>query len=112
MVQGEIWWAHLPKARGSEPAKKRPIILLQADSFNRSAIGTIVCAVVTTNLALITVPGCVHLTKSESKLPKESVINLSQIITLDRHYLQTCVGAVSRRTLEKVKESLRLVLDV
>lgn len=112
MVRGEIWWAQLPLPRGSEPAKRRPVLILQADSFNRSAINTIVCAAITTNLGLLNVPGTVHLSKKESRLPKESIINLSQIVTLDKSFLIECVGAIDRPKLEEVNDRLKTVLDM
>ena len=92
MKRGEIWWAELPEPRGSEPSFRRPVLVVQADPFNRSRIGTVVVAVITSNLRLAGAPGNVHLTRRQSKLPRESVVNVSQVMTLDRTFLAERVG--------------------
>lgn len=112
MNRGEIWWAELPEPRGSEPARKRPVLILQADEFNRSRINTVVCAVLTSNLALADAPGNVMIEKECSNLPKDSVANVSQIITLDRKFLQGCAGVLDYKRLKKVEEGVRLVLSL
>lgn len=79
LQRGEIWWANLPEARGSEPAFQRPVLVIQADSFNRSRIQTVIVAVITSNLNIANAPGNVLLPMRASRLAKESVVNVSQI---------------------------------
>lgn len=112
MRRGEIWWASLPRPRGSGPGKRRPVLVVQSDTFNQSAIRTVVVAVITSNLALADAPGNVHLPRKSSRLPKSSVVNVSQLVTVDRQYLTGCVGALPTRTFTRVKEGMRLVLDL
>ena len=75
MIKGEIWWAKLPSPRGSEPAKKRPVLIIQGDEFNTSKINTVICAVITSNLQLSKSPPNILLEKAHSHLQKSSVIN-------------------------------------
>ena len=110
MVRGEIWWASLRQPRGSEPGHRRPVLVIQSDAFNRRNIRTVVCLVITSNVKLAAAPGNVRISKKESKLPKDSVINVSQIVTLDKSYLTACVGALSRRLLGCVENGMELVL--
>jgi mRNA interferase MazF len=87
MEQGEIWWADLPEPAGSEPGYRRPVVLVQSDEFNRSRIRTVVCVAVTSNLAIADAPGNVLMPKDVTGLPRDSVANVSQVITLDRSFL-------------------------
>ena len=86
--RGELWWAQLPPPEGSEPRYRRPVLILSADSFNRSAIRTVVAVVVTSNTRLAAAPGNVFLTTTETGLGKDSVVNVSQIVTLDKAFLE------------------------
>ena len=101
--QGEIWWADLPEPSASEPGFRRPVIVAQCDAFNRSRIRTIVCVPLTSNVRWADAPGNVLLDESVTGLPKTSVANVSQIVTLDRDWLTDKVG-------ELPEEKLRLVL--
>lgn len=112
MVRGEIWWAEMPEPSGSEPGYRRPVLVLQSDAFNSSRISTVICAVVTSNVRLAEAPGNVLLSESETNLPRASVVNVSQIVTLDKAFLTACVGAVGKRAMRKVEEGLHLVLDM
>ncbi len=112
MVRGEIWWAEIPEPSGSEPGYRRPVLVLQSDAFNRSRISTVVCAVVSSNIRLAEAPGNVLLRETETNLPRPSVVNVSQIITLDKSFLTECVGAIEKRAMKKVEEGLHLVLDL
>ena len=112
MLKGEIWWAALPTPRASEPGYKRPVLILQSDAFNRSNINTVICVVVTSNIALARAPGNVMLSKKDSNLPKKSVINVSQIVTLDKSYLTECVGTISKSIMNKVENGIKLVLGI
>jgi mRNA interferase MazF len=108
--QGEIWWVDFGQARGSAPALRRPALVIQSDAFNRSEIGTVVVAALTSNLARGDDPGNVVLPRAASGLPKASVVNVSQLATLDRTALVERVGRLSRHHLLRVGEGLRLVL--
>ena len=112
MVRGEIWWAALPNPRASEPGYKRPVLILQSDAFNRSNINTVICVIITSNIALARAPGNVMLSKKDSNLPKKSVINVSQIVTLDKSYLTECVGSISKNIMNKVENGIKLVLGI
>src|SRR5690242_20969180 len=85
--RGQVWWADLPEPRGSEPAYRRPVLVIQADSFNRSEIQTVLVAAITTNIELARAPGNVLLPKRAAGLPRVSVVNVSQVMTLDRIFL-------------------------
>jgi len=112
MKRGEIWWASLPPPTGSGPGFRRPVLVLQSDPFNQSRIATIVVAAITSNLALAEAPGNVRLGRSDSGLSKASVVNVSQIVTLDRGVLTQRIRAVPGTTLRSVDEGLRLVLGL
>jgi len=108
--RGELWWATLPEPRGSEPGFPRPVLVIQADSFNSSRIGTVVVAVITSNLHLAEAPGNVRLTQQQTNLARESVVNVSQVITLDRGFLTEKVGQLGQAQMNKVDAGLRLAL--
>jgi mRNA interferase MazF len=112
MKRGEIWWASLPGPRGSEPGYRRPVVVVQADSFNRSRIQTVIVAAVTSNLRLAAAPGNVRLTRRQSRLSRKSVVNVSQLLTLDRAFLTEKIGSLPARALNALEEGLRLVLDL
>ena len=112
MVRGEIWWAVLPQPQGSKPAKRRPVLLIQGDSFNRSKINTIICAVITSNTELAALPGNLLLEKSVSGLDRTSVVNFSQIATIDKTDLTKQVAMLPKSMIEKVNNYLKQVLDI
>ena len=112
MLRGEIWWASMSAPVASEPGYRRPVLVVQADSFNRSTIATVICAVITSNTRLARAPGNILIEKDESILSKTSVINVSQIVTLDKSFLTERVGSVSARVLRDVEAGMRLVLDM
>lgn len=108
--RGEIWWAELPPPDGSEPGYKRPVLVVQADEFNASRIKTIVAAVITSNLRLADAPGNVLLSAKHSRLPKESVVNVSQIITIDKSFLTERIHLLPDKIVAQIDEGLRLAL--
>ena len=110
MKRGEIWWAELSEPRGSEPGYRRPVVVVQADSFNKSRIRTVVVAAITTNLRMAEAPGNVRLTRRQSKLPKKSAVNVSHVLTVDRAFLSEKVGRLPAAQLAEVESGLRLVL--
>ena len=112
MQRGEIWWADLAQPRGSEPGYRRPVVLLQSDAFNRSRIGTVVVAAITSNMEMAAAPGNVRLSRRDSKLPRESAVNVSQLLTLDRRFLTERVGRLPAAVLGEVEAGLRLVLSL
>jgi mRNA interferase MazF len=110
--RGDIWWADLPEPRGSEPGFRRPVLVVQANPFNESRIRTVLVAAITGNLALANAPGNVLLPRRASGLRDESVINVSQLVAVDRSYLVDRVGKVSHRIQALVEDGLRLVLEL
>ncbi len=110
MVRGEIWWASLPEPRGAEPGYRRPVLIVQANPFNRSQIQTVVVVILTKNLRLAEAPGNVRLPPDETGLSKTSVANVSQLYTLDRRFLAEAVGKLPLRWMQKVEVGLRRVL--
>jgi mRNA interferase MazF len=108
MQRGEIWWATLPAPAGSEPGYRRPLLVVQSDDFNRSRIATVMAVVITSNTRLAQAPGNVFLPRSATGLPKDSVANVSQVITVDRSFLTERVGSLPLDLLEQVEAGLRL----
>ena len=112
MVKGEIWWADLPDdPYGSEPGKKRPVLIIQNDVFNRSEIRTTICAIITSNMKLAKMPGNIAVEKGISGLDKTSVINFSQIATLDRTRLSEQITMLPKKYIERINESIRHIFD-
>lgn len=112
MKRGEVWWASLPTPTGSDPGFRRPVLVVQSNPFNESRIATVIVASITSNLGLADAPGNVRLSKSEAGLPKASVINVSQILTLDSALLTSRVGSLPSTVMRRVDEGLRLVLGM
>ncbi len=112
MMYGEIWWADLGIPYGSEPGFKRPVLIIQDNAFNRSKIQTVIVLSITTNLNLENAPGNVFLDKNVSKLSKDSVINISQISTLDKKRLikKLCVLPVD--LISEIDYGLKLILNL
>jgi mRNA interferase MazF len=110
--RGEVWWADLDEPRGSEPGYRRPVLIVQADSFNRSRIATVLCVVLTSNLRLVDAPGNVLVSAKAAGLPKDSVANVSQLITLDRAFLDEQIGRLPPRLMNAVDAGLMLVLGL
>ena len=110
--RGEIWWASLPEPVGSEPGYRRPILVVQADEFNDSRIATVIGVVLTSNTLLAQAPGNIFLPRKTTGLTKDSVANVSQIITVDKSFLTECVGLLPDFLLEKVENGLRLALSL
>jgi len=110
--RGELWWASLPEPAASEPGYCRPVLVVQSDEFNRSRIATVIVVVLTSNLKLAEAPGNVLLLKKTTGLAKDSVANVSQVITIDKSFLTERIGAVPEHLLEQVEEGLRLVMKL
>jgi len=112
MIKGEIWWANLPDdPYGSEPGKNRPVLIVQNDVFNRSEIRTTICAVITSNMKLAQIPGNIILEKGVSGLEKPSVINFSQIATIDKTRLLKHISMLPKNYIERINESIKYIFD-
>lgn len=112
MQRGEVWWADLEEPRGSAPGYRRPVLLVQADAFNRSRIQTVLAVVLTSNLRLVDAPGNVLVPKRLSGLSKDSIANVSQVVTVDRDVLTERAGKLTGPVLRAIDSGLRLVLDL
>jgi mRNA interferase MazF len=112
MERGEIWWAELPDPTASEPGFRRPVVIVQANAFNRSRIRTVIAVVLTSNLRLAEAPGNVLVPASDSGLPKDSVANVSQVITLDRIFLTERCSRLPAYLIKSIDDGLRLVLSL
>ncbi len=108
--QGDIWWADLPDPTGSGPGFRRPVVVVQGDSFNRSRLATVVCVPLTSNTKWAKAPGNVLLSTRLTGLPKESVANVSQIVSLDRTLLTGRLGKLPRTKLGLVLSGIDVVL--
>jgi mRNA interferase MazF len=108
--QGEVWWADLGEPQGSEPGFRRPVVVVQGNAFNRSRISTVVCVPLTGNLKWADAPGNVLLTSAVTGLPKDSVANVSQPVTLDRSVLTDLVGRLPESKLELILYGIDVVL--
>jgi mRNA interferase MazF len=110
IAQGEVWWADLAVPSGSEPGFRRPVVVVQGDAFNRSRIATVICVALTSNLRWVDAPGNVLLTAKVTGLPKNSVANVSQLVTLDRETLTERIGVLPAKKLELVLLGIDIVL--
>jgi len=110
IAQGDVCWADLPEPVGSGPGFRRPVLVVQGDALNRSRLATVVCIPLTSNLRWADAPGNVRLPARSSGLSKDSVANVSQIVTLDRALLTERVGRVSKKQLQLVFAGVDLVL--
>jgi mRNA interferase MazF len=110
MRRSEIYWADLGTASGSRPAKRRPVLVIQSDPYNDSRLATGLVAVITSNTALATMPGNVFLPASASGLPRDSVVNVTALVTLNKTDLTDCVGQIPPSLMHDVDRGLRGVL--
>lgn len=108
----EVWWADLEQPRGSEPGFRRPILIVQADAFNRSRLRTVLCVILTSNTRLLDAPGNVLLPARRSGLPKDSVANVTQIVTLDEDYLSERIGRIPPKIMAHIDAGMKLILDL
>ncbi len=110
--RGEIWWADLPEPDASGPGFRRPVLVIQSDGFNRSRISTVIVLVVTSNLRLVDAPGNVFLPRKLTGLGKDSVANVSQVLTIDKTFLTEKVGSLPPALFRDVENGLRLVMGL
>ena len=112
MQRGEIWWADLPEPAGAAPGYRRPVLILQSDDFTRSRIQTVIVIVLTANLRLAEAPGNVLIMAGDTGLPKDSVVNVSQIITVDKSFLTERVRRLDAPIMFLVEDGVRTVLGL
>jgi mRNA interferase MazF len=110
ITRGDIWWADLPDPDGSAPGYRRPVLVVQSDAFNRSRLATVTVVSLTANLRLVDAPGNVLVAARPSDLPRDSVANVSQVLTIDRRRLTERVRRLPPRILDQVDDGLRLAL--
>ena len=108
--RGQVWWADLDEPRGSEAGFRRPVLIVQSDAFTRSRLRTVIAVLLTSNLRLVDAPGNVLVPAKTAGLPRDSVANVSQVITIDRDFLSEPAGRVRGQLLRDVEHGLRLVL--
>jgi mRNA interferase MazF len=108
----EVWWAVLDDPGGADDdGFRRPLLIVQADSFNRSRLPTVLAVVLTSNVRLIDAPGNVLLSAGTTGLPEDTVANVTQLVTVDRDFLQERAGRIPPRTMARVESGIRLALD-
>ena len=112
MRRGEIWWASLPPPTGSGPGYRHPVVLIQTNEFNESRIKTAVGVLITSNLRLAGAPGNVRCGREETGLPRDSVVNVSQVVTVDKELFVQRVGTIPTHLLTQIEEGLRRVLGL
>lgn len=109
--QGEIYWIDLGDPTGSSPAYRHPHVVIQNNIFNQSRINTVVVCVITSNLQRATAPGSILLDEGEGNLPKQSVVNVSQIFTVDKRDLEEKIGTLSQKRVREILAGLMLVIE-
>jgi mRNA interferase MazF len=109
--QGDLFWVDLGNPDGSEPGYKHPCVIIQNDIFNQSRINTVVVCLITSNLRLSKAPGNVYLQKGEGNLPKDSIVNISQIITVDKSFLRDKIGTLPQFITEKIIDGVKLLIE-
>lgn len=112
VLRGEVWWADLPDPVGSAPGYTRPVVIVQSDEFSESGINTVIVVALTTNLRLANAPGNVLLERTDSSLPRDSVINVSQLLTIDKTLLVERVGILSDTIMAFVEAGLLQILGL
>jgi len=110
--RGEIHWADLGVASGSRPAKRRPVLVVQSDPYNASRLATVMAVVITSNTALAAMPGNVFLPATATGLPRDSVVNITALVTLNKTDLTDRVGRLSLTLMHEVNRGLRRALDL
>ena len=112
IARDEIWWAELPDPVGSAPGYRRPVLVVQSDTFNRSRLATVTVLVLTSNIRLVDAPGNVLIPAHASGLPRDSVANVTQLLTVNRELLTDRVGTLPTPLVRQVNAGLRFVLEL
>ena len=111
VYQGEVYWLDFGPASGSAPAERHPCVVVQSDAFNRSRIASTVVCLITSKMSRSRSPGNVTLKKGDASLPKDSVVNVSQVQTVDRSELTERIGKLPARTVDEIRDGLQLLFD-
>ena len=109
--QGDVYWIDLAEPDGSEPGHRRPLVVIQNNMFNHSRINTVVVCAITSNLKRAKSPGNVLLESGEANLPKQSVVNVTQILTVDKSTLVEWIGALSEKRVRQILDGVRLLTE-
>lgn len=109
--QGDIYWVDLDEPSGSEPGYKHPHVVIQNNLFNRSRIQTVIVLALTSNLRRANAPGNILLEKGEANLPKQSVVNVSQVFTVDKSQLDEYIGTLSSKRVGEILNGIKLVIE-
>jgi len=109
--QGDVFWVDLGEPSGSEPAYRHPHVVVQNNVFNRSQINTVIVCAITSNLKRASSPGNVLLKKNEANLPKASVVNISQIFTINKSDLIEKIGTLSRNRIDQILDGIKLITE-
>lgn len=112
IMRGSVWWVDLGEPRGSKPATRRPVLVVQSDALNQSRLNTTVAVVISSNTGLAAMPGNVFLPAVVTGLPKDSVVNVTALVTLDKADLDDRVGQIPESSLRAVEQGLMLVLGL
>lgn len=112
MKRGEIWWASLSATKGSSPGYRRPVVVIQADEFNESRLQTVIVAAITSNLRLAEAPGNFPVSSRGTGLPKKSVVNVSQLLTVNKLLLTERIGRLDGRSRSSLDDGVKLVLGL
>ena len=110
IAQGQVWWADLADPTGSAPGYRRPVVVVQGDAFNQSAIATVVCVALTRNLEWSDAPGNVRLVGRATGLRRDTIANVSQVVTLDKAALTEQIGRLSESQLELILAGFDIML--
>lgn len=110
--QGDIYWVELEEPVGSEPGYRHPHVVIQNNLFNTSRINTVVVCALTSNLKRAQAPGNVLLEKGEANLPKQSVVNITQIFTVDKTQLCEYIGTVSKKRIRQILDGVRIITEI
>lgn len=109
--QGDIYWVDLGEPSGSEPGYKHPHVIIQNNLFNRSQIQTVIVLALTSNLKRADAPGNILLEKGETNLPKQSVVNVSQVFTVDKSQLDEYIGTLSSKRVREILNGIKLIIE-
>jgi mRNA interferase MazF len=112
VARGDVWWVDLPEPRGSGPGFRRPVLIVQSDTFNRSRIATVTIVAFTGNMRLLDAPGNVLVSAKASGLPRDSVVNVSQILTVNRDVLTEHISTLPPSLMKQINHGLRFALDL
>jgi mRNA interferase MazF len=112
MERGELYWVDFGIPSGSEPGYRRPAVVIQSNTFNQTRIKTVIFAILTSNMDLAEAPGNIYIEKEISELSRDSIINMSQIYTVDKGSVSEYISKLPERYISRIDNSLRLVLDV